>query len=176
MRPFLALRRSTAQARGRGDANSANRTNGGENGQVSILVVGFAIVVLTLVIGVINVTAVQLARARLYDVSDAAALAAADAISDDAVYAQGLTTSLPVADARVRAEAASHLANSSRPQNVASWALGAATGAVGERAAQVELVGVVTLPLANDLIDRLGGPVTISVHSNAQAKVRRTVP
>ncbi len=170
---------STHRARGRcSSAGSAARDRSGarESGQVAILVVGFAVVIVTLVIGVINITAVQLARARLFDVCDAAALAAADAISDEAVYAQGLATSLPVADALVRAEAAGHLAGLARPQNVDSWALGAATGVIGERSAQVELVGVVSLPLANELIDRLGGPVTISVHSTASAKVRRSAP
>jgi Flp pilus assembly protein TadG len=58
----------------------------GEEGQIGILILGLFSIVLVLILGAIDVTAAQLARMRLLDAADAAALDAADALDERAAY------------------------------------------------------------------------------------------
>ena len=68
----------------------------GEDGQLSLLVLGFTVIALTLVIGGAAVTSVHISRMRLLDAADTAALDAAD--EDVAgVYASGIDDVVPVA-------------------------------------------------------------------------------
>jgi len=59
----------------------------GDDGQVTILVIGFVVVALALVAVVASAAQVHLERARLAALADFAALAAAEQVSDEAYYA-----------------------------------------------------------------------------------------
>ena len=59
-----------------------------------------------LIIGGVDVTATQIARTRLLDAADAAALDAANALDEQAAYGGGLGRSLPVSSATVQEAAA----------------------------------------------------------------------
>ncbi|HYO86297.1 MAG TPA: hypothetical protein VES01_07600 [Dermatophilaceae bacterium] len=148
----------------------------GERGQVAVLVLGVVVIAVTVVIGVVDVTAVQLARVRLLDVADAIALDAADAVAEDALYRSGMSGTVRVSDATVRASAESLLAASPRPDHISQWVLGAGTGTSDGGSATVELSGVVRIPWFNGLVDAVNGPVTVTVISRAQARVRFRQP
>ena len=72
-----------------------------EQGQISLLVLGFTIIALMLIIGGVDVTAVQLSRARLLDTADSAALDASDALDSGSAYQGGLQSAVPVTDGSV---------------------------------------------------------------------------
>ena len=135
---------------------------------------------LTLVVGIVNVTAVQVARIRLYDVADAAALDAADAVRDAELYATGVRGGLPLTDEAVHESVARYLAATPLPANVSAWRLeragvrapaDALPGAAP--AAEVSLTGTVDLPRGGGLLAGLAGPVTLTVSSTADP---RTAP
>lgn len=143
----------------------------GEDGQVGLLILGVCVLVLTLVIGIIDVTAVQLARVRLYDAADAAALDAADALAEEAAYRTGVSPRIPVTEDGVRDQAARYLAGSPRPAQLSTWALAAGTGTRDGHAATVVLTGVVEVPLGSALLGSIFGPVEISVTATAESRV-----
>lgn len=147
------------------------RSSRDDDGQIGILILGVCVVVLTLVVGVVNVTAVQLARVRLYDVADAAALDAADALSEEAFYRAGVGPRFPVTEDGVRDQAARHLAATPRPDRVTSWALDAGTGTRDGHAATVALTGTVEVPLGSGLLESVFGSVTITVVASAESRI-----
>lgn len=152
-----------------------------ESGSIIPLVAAYLALLIVLVALVVDVTAVQLARARLYDVADALALDAADAVSQSALFRQGVGTTVPVSDDSVRVAARRLLDAQERPPNVASWQLGDETGAEpvpgADRAsatgagAVVTLTGRIEVPMASGLLDAVGGSVMLTVRSRAQALV-----
>ncbi|MCO5310611.1 MAG: pilus assembly protein TadG-related protein [Austwickia sp.] len=142
-----------------------------DDGQVGLLVLGVCVVLLTLVVGIIDVTAIQLARVRLYDAADAAAVDAADAVSDERAYRDGIGTRIPLSQEGVRTQAARFLAGTDRPDHVTSWGLADGTGTSDGRTATVVLTGTVEVPLAAPLLGAVLGPVTITVTATAQGHV-----
>ncbi len=161
-------------SRQRGTVSDAAR----ESGSITPLVLGYVVLLVALVILVVDITAVQLARARLYDVADALALEAADAISQETLYRRGLGSSVPVTDETVAAAAQRLLAVSQRPANVSSWQLSegtAASDSSGRQGALVVLTGTVDIPLGSGLVDALGGSVTVTARSHAHAAIRPAI-
>jgi Flp pilus assembly protein TadG len=66
------------------------RSRRGEDGTVSVLIIGFAFVLALLVAVVVDASAAYLKRQGLNSVADAAALAATDGLQGDQVYTHGL--------------------------------------------------------------------------------------
>jgi uncharacterized membrane protein len=60
---------------------------GGDEGQVTILLIGFVVVALALIAVVVSAAQVHLERTRLAALADLAALAAAEQVSDEAYFA-----------------------------------------------------------------------------------------
>lgn len=147
----------------------------GEEGQIGLLILGVCVLVLTLVIGVVDVTAIQLARVRLYDASDAAALDAADAIFEGGAYRDGVRERLPVTDESVRAAAQRYLATTDRPDRLTSWQIGAGTGTADGRSATVALTGTVEAPIGGGLLADVFGPIRLTVTSRADGRVEAPV-
>jgi len=150
---------------------SRRRTPSGDDGQISLLTLGYTIVALALVSVVTDATAVHLARTQLLDAADAAALDAADALAAGPAYSGGLGDgdAVPVTDAAVRDQATRYLATYQPPSHLDAVELAAGTGTADGHSATVHLVGLVHLPIAATLVASLGGPVTISVQSTARA-------
>jgi Flp pilus assembly protein TadG len=140
-----------------------------ERGQISILILGFTAVALMLVVGGVDVTAVQLARARLLDAADGAALDAADSLDEPGAYGRGFDDAVRLTDATVQQAAAAYLAAQPRPTGVSSWELLPGTGAPDSQTAVVRLQGQATIPVLASVVEAFGGSVTITVESRARA-------
>ncbi|MEO7131553.1 MAG: pilus assembly protein TadG-related protein [Dermatophilaceae bacterium] len=147
----------------------ADEPRRGDDGQISILILGLFMITLLLVLGGIDVTAAQLARMRLLDTADSVALDAADALDLEAAYRGGVTGQVLLTDDSVRRTAVEHLAAVPRPTGISQWAIGAGTGSPDGRSAVVTVSGRATLPMSGWVLDRLGGSVTITVQSRARA-------
>lgn len=158
---------------GRSLEGRAGRVEGSpEQGQIGVLVLCWFVIGLALIFGVVNVTAVQLARARLYDVADAAALDAADALAERTAYTRGVDELVPVTDATVRDAAQGYLTRTRLPMNVESWNVGGATGTPDGLSARVELTGQVEMPMANGFLQAITGGVRITVASTATSRLQ----
>lgn len=156
----------------------------GDQGRITVLVVGYFVVVVALVGVVGSIAAVQTARQRLVALADAAALEASQAVDEQAYYRAGLVRTgaaaggvgvggaegaLPLTDAGVRAAATQSLAAAGAQERFPSLVLGPATGSPDGATAQVEVSAVVDVPmLPATLRDAVGG-VPITVLSRARA-------
>jgi len=143
-----------------------------ERGQISLLILGFTIIALMLIVGGVDVTAVQLSRARLLDAADAAALDASDALDNDSAYGQGLKEAVPITDASVNASAGEYLAVEPRPHGISSWVLIPGTGSPDGQTAVIRLRGTVDIPIAASVLSAFGGSVDITVESRARSGLR----
>ena len=146
-----------------------------DRGQLSIMVLGLTVIALTLIIGGLAVTSVQISRMKLLDAADSAALEATDE-GTERIYTSGLGETLPVTDAVVQRSAADHLASRERPHGIESWAVAEGTGSPDGQTAVVRLQGEADLPLIGGLLESLGGSVTVTVESRARAGVVEEVP
>lgn len=141
-----------------------------DQGQLSILILGLTVIAMTLIIGGLAVTSVQVSRMRLLDAADSAALSATDDGAEQ-IYVEGVGRDLPLDDAGVRESAAAHLSERSRPHGLESWAVAPGTGSPDGRTAVVVLTGEADLPLIGGLLQSMGGSVTVTVESRARAGV-----
>lgn len=139
-----------------------------EDGSISLYLLGLAVVAMVLVAGTVAVTSAHLARMRLLDVADAAALDAADAL-DSAAYRQGVGESVPLSTASVREQVAAYVGTLERPPGVVGWRLGPGTGTPDGHTAVVALTGEAELPMVGAALRDLGVTITISVTSRARA-------
>ena len=142
-----------------------------EQGQISLLIIGFTVIALMLIIGV-DVTAVQLARARMLDAADGAALDASDALDSGAAYRGGLRSAVEISDASVRESASQYLAVQPRPHGISSWVLADGTGSPDGQTAVIRLRGTADIPIAASVLSAFGGSVNITVESRARSGLR----
>jgi uncharacterized membrane protein len=91
---------------------------GSDDGQVTILVIGFVVVALALIAVVVSATQVHLERTRLAALADLAALHAAEQVSDEAYFAPS-DEGLAPADEEVEATVDAYLAD--HPDAAARW-------------------------------------------------------
>jgi Flp pilus assembly protein TadG len=143
-----------------------------DEGQVSILIIGILGVVLLLVLGGVDVTAAQIARARLLDAADAAALEAANALDEAAAYSGGIGDAVVVSNATVERAVAGNLAARPMPNGLSAWSIAEGTGTTDGHTAVVVLSGTADLPMTGGLLAALGKSVTITVESRARAPLR----
>ncbi len=140
-----------------------------DDGQIGVLILGLFSLVLVLILGAVDVTAAQLARMRLLDVADAAALDAADAIDERAAYETGLLDQLVLTDGSVQQAAQTHLSLVPHPPGITTWGVVPDTGTPDGATAVVTVQGTATLPMSGWILESLGGSVTITVTSRARA-------
>lgn len=151
--------------------NRLGRLRATEEGQIGVLALGLFVLTTLLVLGTVDVTAAQLARMRLLDTADSAALDAADSLDEVSAYENGVLDRLALTDDSVASAAVAHLARTPRPPGITSWSVVPDTGADGDTAV-VTLRGTATLPMTGWVLDSLGGSVTITVTSRARAPLR----
>lgn len=143
------------------------RGDGPDDGQVTILVIGFAVVCLLLAVVVLGVTAVYVGERKLQVLADNAALAAADTFVELRPGEAGAAPATVLDDDAVAGAAAGYL------DTVAAWsatpglALAAPTGSPDGRTAEVTLSAVVHPPVVNLLVPE-GVPITATSEARAQ--------
>lgn len=124
-----------------------NRPGRGEQGQTTVLIVGFFIVAVLLVVVVVDASAAYLRRQRLDSLADGAALAATEGVQEEEIYTHGVGERLALDPATARADVVTYLRS-----------IGAYTGyrglsirvvATGD-AVQVEVSAPLELPLVPD--------------------------
>ena len=81
-----------------------------EDGQTTLLIIGFFLVAVLLVVVVVDASAAYLRRQELDALADGAALAAADAIDESAVYSRGLGAEAVLDPGAARQRVAEYLA------------------------------------------------------------------
>ena len=141
---------------------------GTDDGQVTLLVLVYALIALSLVAVVVDATAVHLARTQLFDAADAAALDAADAVDEKAVYVGGLADAVPLTSASVRDQAATYLSTYTVPRHLDDVVLGDRTGSSDGASATVELRGRVRLPIGGSVVATWRGGILVTVSSTAR--------
>lgn len=146
----------------------------GDDGQITLLALGYFLIALCLVAVVVDATAVHLARTQLQDAADAAALDAADALSGSSVYEGGVAgQALPLTDQDVRSQAERYLTTYTPPSRVEAVRLGPATGTDDGRSATVELTARARLPIAAPVVAGFTGGIEVTVRSTASAQIVR---
>jgi len=143
-----------------------------DRGQITVLVIGLFTLAILLIIGGVDVTAAHLARVRLVDAADGAALDAADALDQGRAYHQGIGDSVSVSDATVRETTAAYLAARPRPAGVEAITVEQGSGTPDGRTAVVVLTGRAVLPMTGGVLAALGRSVTITVEAKARAPLR----
>lgn len=148
----------------------------GDDGQITILALGFALVAFVLVAVVADAAAVHLARTQLTDVAEAAALDAADALADSAYregVGDGAGAAVPVTDASVRAQAERYLGTYQPTSRLDAVRLTSGTGTTDGQSATVSLAGRARLPIAAFVVASWSGGVTVTATATARAPLRR---
>jgi len=129
-----------------------------EEGSISLYLLGLAVIAMVLVAGTVAVTSAHLARMRMLDVADGAALDAANAL-DASAYQRGVGDVVPLSTASVRERATTYVGALERPPGVQDWRLTSGTGSPDGRTAVVALTGEARLPMVGGVLRGLG-PVT----------------
>lgn len=133
-----------------------------EDGQVTVLIIGFALVLLAAVGVTVDASAAYLQRESLATLADGAALAGADQLQGGAAYGGGLGERVPIDPQTARASVDAHLR-----------AVGAHASHPG-LSAQVEVVGdrlVVRLSAPLDLPITVSGITATTVGATGSAVV-----
>lgn len=152
------------------------RAGRGDDGQLTLLVIGFAAIAALLVVVAIDVSKVFLARRALASAADAAALAAAQAVDKDAVYrgGHGCGGLLPVDADRATAYADGALADDDADLRQTFARLDAARTDVDDGTVSVHLSGEVAVPFGGVLAllaRRADGRVHVAVTAHAQSSL-----
>lgn len=92
------------------------RPTDGDSGTILLLVLGFAAVLLLLVAVVVDVSAVLLARRGAASAADGAAVAAAQQLDQEAAYADGLGSRIPLSVGAVQSLVGSYSARAAQVQ------------------------------------------------------------
>jgi hypothetical protein len=152
-----------------------------DDGQVLLLTLLFVVVAFSLVVVVVDATAVHLARTQLLDAADAAALDAADSIDVAGTYGSAddrstdarhrAPTQLVLTDGSVRRQVDAYLSAYELPTRVDGVSVEAGTGSPDGHSATVVLTGTVRLPLLGAVVQGWAGGVDVTVRSSARAPV-----
>lgn len=151
-------------------------TRAADDGQITILALGFALIAFVLVAVVADAAAVHLARTQLTDVAEAAALDSADALADIA-YRDGIKgaqgSAVPVTDDTVREQAERYLATYEPTSRLEAVRMLPGTGTADGQSATVTLAGRARLPIAAFVVASWNGGITVTATVTARSPVRR---
>ncbi len=130
-----------------------------DQGSILILTIGFVVIAMLLVFAVVDASAVFLDRRDLASAADGTALAAAQQVDTDAVYAQGASGDLPLDPAAVQRTVAGYVAREFPPAQYPGWNFRADTGAhsvtvTATRVVRLPVYGTVTVAASATASDR----------------------
>jgi hypothetical protein len=153
----------------------------GDEGQVLLLILGYTLIVFLLITVVVSATAVHLARSRLVNLADAAALDAADSLDEPAYYdgttggapggssPSGLVGAVPLSDATVRRAVDGYLTVTPVSPSLEDLTVGRPTGAPDARTAEVTLTARVRPPLVTYVLSPWAGGIPLKATARARA-------
>lgn len=159
--------RPTRPRRGR----RGRRLKGTDDGQLTLLVIGFVLITALLVTVVVNASRVFLVHRSLSAAADGAALAAADALNEASFYTDPSPEDLPLSSAAASDAVAAYVATSSLPARFDGFAAGTSVAPDGVTVT-VTCAAVVRLPFLNATSDSYAGGVPISVTASARSPLR----
>ena len=142
----------------------------GDDGTITVLVVGFTAILLLLVVVVVDVSVVILARRGAASAADGAAVAAAQQLDQTALYANGLDGAIPLSPDAVGAVVAQYAADSQPGQP--GLLLTSSVDAATRTTATVVATRVVTLPFT----DWLGVTRGVTVRAVSRARAPLVAP
>lgn len=143
------------------------RRSPSEQGQVSLLLLGFFLVAVLLVTVVVDASAAFLRRQELAALADGAAVAAADGVRTDTLYLEGVPDTMTFDPAAARARVAEYLARTGARRSYPG--LTSQVTASGD-VVQVRLSAPLELPLVPP---GWAGRTTVAVHAAAVTIVTR---
>jgi hypothetical protein len=151
-----------------------------DEGQILPLTIAYALIALTLLIVIVDITAVHLQRDRLVALADATALDAADALDQPRFYADGAldpardpTAAVPLSDRSVRTSAERYLQDAAPRIRLPAVAVDDPTGAPDGVTAEVTLVSRARLPWFGFAVARWSGGVPLRATARARAVARQ---
>lgn len=143
---------------------------GGDDGQVLLLVIGFAVIAAMLVTVVVNVSKVFLWERSLSAAADGAAIAAASAVAESAIYAHGPGERLPLSPESAADRVAAYIARAGLPDRFGSR-FGYAVAVSGDTVS-VTFTAPVDLVFVNLLSTSYADGYPLSVTATAQSPLR----
>lgn len=155
----------------------ASRRLLGDDGRITLLVLGYFVVIAALLGVVAGIASVQTERQRLFALADAAALDAADDLAEDAYFAGGVggvggaEGVVVLTDAGVRASVEAHLASVGAGERFEALTVSALTGTPDGATAQVVLTAVADPATVPVMVSAVTGGVPITVTARARAAV-----
>jgi hypothetical protein len=135
---------------------------------MTLLVIGFAAILLVLVAVVVDASQVVLLRRSLASLADGAAIAAVQAASEPALYTDGPGTTLPLDPEGARAAVVDHLSRTDAAQLAGLRLLSVDVGA---GRVSVVLSAPAELPLVNAVTGGFDGTI-VTARASATAPVR----
>lgn len=142
-----------------------------EDGQITLLSIGFAVLALALVLVVVSASSVHIERKRLLALADGAAADAADALDVGEYYGgsgDGLP-GVPLTDDSVVVAVTSHLGASPVAGRFTGLAIGTPTGSPDGRRAEVTLTAVARPPVVPWVLVPWSDGIPLRVHASAVA-------
>jgi hypothetical protein len=144
-------------------------TEGNDDGQITVLIIGYILLSLLVVAVVSAASAVYIEHKKLLSAADGAALSAADTFSVAAIGSEAGEPSPALDSGDVSQAAAAYLQRSGSLQRFNNLGLDPATGAPDARTARVVLTAVVHPPIVNFLV-----PAGIPIVATADARADLT--
>ena len=141
----------------------------GEEGQVTVLIIGYILLSLLVIAVVTAVSAVYIEHKKLLSVADGAALSAADTFAVASIDAAGGEPAPALDSESVSQTAAAYVERAGAPARFNNLALDPSTGAPDSRTARVVLTAVVHPPIVNYLV-----PAGIPIIATADARADLT--
>jgi len=141
-----------------------------DDGSVMLLTIGLVSLAALLIVVVIDVSALFLGRRDALAAADGAALAAAQAVDESALYRQGVSDTLPLDPQRVRQRVDAYLRDVARSSHLRDLQWRVSTDGTVVR---VAIVGQLQLPVVNGITAGTGGRVTVTASAAAQTVVVR---
>lgn len=144
-----------------------------DDGQILPLVLAYTLIAFTLIIVVVDISAVHLQRQRLFSLTDGAALDAADALDESRFYGEGAVdreAAVPLTDRSVRSSVERYLATAAPLARLEAVAPDQPTGSPDGVTAEVTLIGRATLPLFSFATAGWSDGVPIRATSRARAR------
>jgi hypothetical protein len=142
---------------------TGRRGVGAEGGQISLLVIGFAVILLALVAVVVDASQAVLLRRTLASLADGAALAAAQSVAERPLYSGSADTSLPLDPAGASAAALEYVASTGGSARLVEVVVRADT-------VTVVVADEADLPLVGSVTEAFEG-ATITARASARSPI-----